>query len=130
MQAKWYRAWKGDRSFLPGSQKEGIHQAQDVLVPLQAAISLVSGDMNGDMHALRKYMNLEHVWCMSCQQLLNKQGDGHTVNCELLVQAEAVLNAGPEYKLARHAAETEAAKAKAEKKAALEKLRTGGRTCE
>jgi len=87
----WYEAFKGNRYHLPGSQGQGIQLVQQILVPLQAEIALISGRYAGDALALKFYVNADVIMCERCLKTFTKSGSGHDTSCELFKRAQEVL---------------------------------------
>lgn len=87
----WYEAFKGNRQHLPQSQGQGIQTVQEILVPLQAEIALISGRAAGDALALKFYARTEVIICERCNQTLSRLGNGHNAGCELYKRASEVL---------------------------------------
>lgn len=90
----WYKAFKGDRRSLPGSQGQGITLVQSLIVPLQAYISLITGRYVADLRSLREYANSRgSTICESCCSPLSRNGEGHeAAQCSLYQRAIEVLN--------------------------------------
>lgn len=88
----WHKAFQGDKYNLPGSQNQGIRFVQSVLVPLQAAIAMISGKYSGDLTSLKFYLSNDAIICESCCAALTRAGEGHDKEkCELYRKAVDVL---------------------------------------
>jgi len=88
----WYEAFRGNKHYLPGSHGEGVKVVQQVLVPLQAQIALISGRFAGDLVALQFYIDIvDTITCEWCHQPLERSGSGHSVDCDLYRKASEAL---------------------------------------
>jgi len=76
---------------MPQSQTQGIELAQQLLVPLQAQVALISGKYAGNSLALKFYLDAEVIMCEQCKKTLTKSGGGHNTDCELYQKALEVL---------------------------------------
>lgn len=94
----WYEKWKGNHSHLPRSERQGHELARNVLVPLQAQISVFFGNINGDLAALcegvAKLSKGESIICNCCQQDIWKSG--HHPECQILKQSIQVTTEPPQ----------------------------------
>ncbi|MBU6455126.1 MAG: hypothetical protein KGS72_25365 [Cyanobacteria bacterium REEB67] len=95
--SSWYRMWRGESKHVPHSQKQGIEWFQNKVAPLMAGISLISGDLAGDLNSLKAFLgnvlNSKSPVCEVCKNQLKYDGTNHKPDCYLMIQAGQVLDA-------------------------------------
>jgi len=93
--SKWYRAWKGEKNYLPQSHGRAMTEIREVFAPIMAQISIISGDSAGDLSALLKATSTGEKICDSCSNRISTislDGNyGHQDSCEMLKQAREVM---------------------------------------
>ncbi len=93
----WYKAWKGDDSCLPDSQRSGIKKTKEFWSPLQATIALCSGMWDANNNAVLSIFKGNQD-CESCGiAILCSDGKPtHKQDCLLAIEAYEVLGIEPE----------------------------------
>jgi hypothetical protein len=86
MRPIWIRRHEGERRYLPASQRQGIEAVQTELVPLQAAIALMSGRPAGDKDALEEMFDAladpkGHLFCKVC--FVDLKTEAHINSCDI-----------------------------------------------
>ena len=88
----WYKAYKNSKYALPGSQGQAVLLLQGYFVPMQAALSLMSGRYVADFATLKEYANSNQIICEACDCQLTRTGDGHNKQiCTIYERAVKVL---------------------------------------